>query len=202
VLFPPKTKKLLWQEDSAPGFWPWQQYGIRFTNRSLVNAIYSAGPQKDSRRATSARATFGAATRDDRNKQYMDAELEKAFYGRGTPGPVYDVTSGLGKQMLSTRATAARCSMGSARRFNNNTHNPMYAGPGAGQYRSVVSSLGKQPYSRSKSLPAFGFGTSTRDGAKNVCRLLQWASMFSGGCQANPWRWLLVVLHATFIAYW
>lgn len=60
----------------------------------------SLGPQRDSRRANSAKATFGGETRDGRNKQFMDEELEKTFYGRGSPGPMmYQANSSLGKQV-------------------------------------------------------------------------------------------------------
>ena len=48
---------------------------------------------------------------------------------------------------------------GSARRFDH--------GPGLA-YDAATSALGKQAYSRRKTLPAHGFGTSTRDGCQQV----------------------------------
>jgi hypothetical protein len=39
--------------------------------------------------------------------------------------------------------------------------------PGAGQYR-VTDSVGAQPRSENRTMPKYGFGTSSRDGANKV----------------------------------
>lgn len=124
-----------------------------------------AGPQRDSRRCNSARAIFGEETRDGRNKQFMDEELEKAFYGRGTPGPIYELLESFGKQPLSTKESAHSAKFGTQGRFGPAMRGSAAPGP---IYDSCTSALGRQPFSRRATLPAFGFGSSTRDGARAV----------------------------------
>ncbi|KAJ1458756.1 hypothetical protein M885DRAFT_512561 [Pelagophyceae sp. CCMP2097] len=70
-------------------------------------------------------------------------------------------TSSLGKQVLSWPHTqsAGRVTFGANNRFKNEMYRspgPKYSGP---------SSLGRQAPSKRPSLPAHGFGTSTRAGA-------------------------------------
>ena len=129
----------------------------------------ASGTQLTSKRASSARACFGTGRREDCEKQYMDAELEKCKAGRGTPGPVYKHLLGIGKQALSTAPSAARTHFGTAPRFKHATRHSMNMTPGAGQYATHKSALGKQVYSKKKTLPSFGFGTSTRQGMESVC---------------------------------
>lgn len=130
----------------------------------------SIGTQVTSRRPSSARAVFGTGKREDADKQYLNAELEKCKAGGNTPGPVYKHLVGLGKQPLSTAPCAARTHFGSAQRFKSDskTNVMLNTTPGAGQYASHKSALGKQVYSKKKSLPAYGFGTSTRMGMQRV----------------------------------
>lgn len=128
----------------------------------------SLGTQLTSKRASSARACFGNGRREDCEKQYLDAELEKCKAGRNTPGPVYKNLLGIGKQPLSTAPSAARAHFGTAPRFNHGTKHAINNTPGAGQYGTHKSALGKQVYSKKRTLPAYGFGTSTRQGMENV----------------------------------
>lgn len=136
--------------------------------------LLPSGTQLTSKRASSARATFGTGQRGDCEKQYLSSELEKCNSGRNTPGPVYKHLVGIGKQPLSTAPYAPRASFGTAQRLNHGTKHAISSTPGAGQYASHKSALGKQVYSRKKTLPAYGFGTSTRQGMKSVCIPTPW----------------------------
>ena len=123
----------------------------------------TAGAQQNSRRCTFARAPFGSETRDIRDKRYMDHELETSFCGRGTPGPVYGFQQSVGRQVLSTKTTGGRATIGKAARFGGGrvaAHTP--------EFQRGTSAIGRQTHSARATLPAYGFGTSTRDGAKAV----------------------------------
>jgi hypothetical protein len=120
-----------------------------------------------SRRTTSARAVIGSEARDARNtKRFMDEELEKTSGVRATPGPDYDIGERLGKSPLSTKRASPHVRIGSARRFGAAGK----AGPEM-SYDAAPSALGRQTFSRKKTLPAYSFGTSTRDGSRGVCSL-------------------------------
>jgi hypothetical protein len=150
-----------------------------------TSKVVRAGRQLTSKRATSARAMFGQGTREDRNKLYMDPELEKCSCGRGTPGPVYKHLLGLGKQPLSTAPMAPSAHFGTAKRFSTDAKHPLHSSPGAGQYAANKSALGKQVYSKKKTLPSYGFGSSTRDGARHVCpMILRKHALPEEGCRA------------------
>lgn len=131
----------------------------------LIMESMHAGTQHNARRVTSARPVFGEETRAGRDKRFMDEELEKAACaGRNTPSPhAYEIQEYLGKQPLSTKRRSDTVRFGTARRFGS--------GPDGGigmVYNASPSALGTQVYSRKKTLPSFGFGTSTRDGARKV----------------------------------
>lgn len=120
--------------------------------------------QANARRSTSARAIIGSETRDARNtKRYMDEALEKTSGVRSTPGPAYEIAERLGCTPLSTKRTPPCVRMGSAPRFA-----PAAARGPEMNYEASPSALGRQTYSRKKTLPSYGFGTSTRNGARGV----------------------------------
>lgn len=49
------------------------------------------GVQVESYKETSSNAVFGSGTREQREKVYQDAESEKTYFGRLSPGPcTYD----------------------------------------------------------------------------------------------------------------
>lgn len=140
----------------------------RCSFRHITPSAAATGAQRNSRRCTSARAPFGSETRDTRDKRYMDHELETSFCGRGTPGPVYGFQQSVGRQVLSTKTTGGRATMGKAARFGGGRvdgHTP--------DLQTGTSAIGRQTHSARATLPSYGFGTSTRDGAKAVrpCRL-------------------------------
>jgi hypothetical protein len=94
----------------------------------------------------------------------MDRELEKCVAGRNTPGPVYGYCHSVGPQILSTKSTGQRAMFGRSGRFG-----PLSAQSAPGPiYNASTSAFGVQPTHTRRSLPAYGFGTSTRDGAKRV----------------------------------
>lgn len=121
------------------------------------------GRMVDSKRPTSPRSVFGTSTRDDAAKVHLDDELMKTYYGRGTPGPVYRVEGGVGRQTLSTRKTQPTVSFSTSTRLTYDNRDV----PGAGAYNQGVA-LGRQVVSSRKTLPTAKIGSSTRDGAMKV----------------------------------
>lgn len=54
-----------------------------------MQLMASMGPTKqiESHKENSFSPMFGSGTRDQREKIYLDAESEKTYFGRGSPGP-------------------------------------------------------------------------------------------------------------------
>jgi hypothetical protein len=129
------------------------------THHDSHRQVLPPGTQLNSKRPTSSRAVFGTGRREDADKQYLDAELEKCRNARNTPGPVYKHLLGLGKQPLSTAPTNPRAHFGTAPRWNRGSSFTMNATPGAGQY-GYKSGLGKQVFSKQKTLPGGTNGAS------------------------------------------
>ena len=169
-----------------------------------------AGPQRSARRATSARAVIGSETRAGRNNRFMDEELEKTICGRDTPAPVaYEVQERLGKTPLSTKRSSPQARMGTARRFGEG--GGAQRGGAEMAYDAAVSALGRQLQSRKKSLPSYGFGTSTRDGVRGVRQHVQHQRQLCDVCKVFvqssiaidamaimklQWRWRTTLAHA------
>ena len=99
----------------------------------------------------------------------MDAQCAPAASVNKTPGPnIYKSAYAIGPQTLSQRTSAPCAHMGSAKRFGGaGSAINRVGGPGM-VYDAASSALGKQVYSRKKTTPSFGFGTSTRDGCSRV----------------------------------
>ncbi|KAK9829185.1 hypothetical protein WJX72_004374 [[Myrmecia] bisecta] len=123
------------------------------------------GKQFDSTMPNAPQSVFQVATRDALDKVYSgDKNLAKAFEGRESPGPMaYGAVSGVGRQKLSTRESPAEVHMTKANRFRYTSVQQAESSPGAGTYKAEQSSVGKQPVSHKASMPAFGFGTTTRE---------------------------------------
>lgn len=116
---------------------------------------------------------------------------------------MYKHLVGLGKQPLSTAPCAARTHFGSAQRFKSDSKMNVMLNttPGAGQYASHKSALGKQVYSKKKTLPAYGFGTSTRMGMQRVrnCHTLKVLCPYAP--QKNVWSFPNGFLEAYLLAH-
>ena len=112
---------------------------MRVDGSGNKNRRWKAGVQKDSRRATSARAMIGTGIRDPHND-----------FGKATPGPVYAHRSGIGKQLLSTKPNPRSVGFGTATRFRSTISHPIHGTPGAGQYGSnhpgAFAALGTRAY--------------------------------------------------------
>eukprot|EP01025_Chloroclados_australasicus_P009951 TRINITY_DN13865_c0_g1_i5.p1 TRINITY_DN13865_c0_g1~~TRINITY_DN13865_c0_g1_i5.p1 ORF type:complete len:311 (-),score=3.85 TRINITY_DN13865_c0_g1_i5:363-1295(-) len=162
-----------WQYDSMKQTEP--KYGFGTQARLSKQGRYSSpgpgayrhegsiGVQKASKRPSSSRATFGTETRDGRNKQFMDEELEKTVTGRDSPAPnSYNNYDSLGKQKLSGKDTNPMWKFGLADRFKYDFITRAKDLPGSGQYNNTQS-IGLQSLSPRKTLPKYSFGSCTRD---------------------------------------
>jgi len=125
----------------------------------------SHGNQILSNIGTAPRIAFGASTRDQALKIYQE-DADKAYFGLGSPGPcAYKVSSMMGKQVSSTKASAGAAKMGTGDRFKYEHVRRAKELPGAGQYK-LDPAVGRQTMSTRKTMPTAKFGTSTRDGMK------------------------------------
>ena len=65
------------------------------------------GPQVESLKMNQSKAVFGSGTRSQREKVYQDAESEKTYYGRLSPGPcAYDARVRVLPLLLRARCQA------------------------------------------------------------------------------------------------
>ena len=134
----------------------------------------SVGPQVDSRRPASARFSFGTASRDAgsplRNyatRPHLSKNGDTAPTRPGAGPGAYKPLEGLGTQVLSPRRTAASYSFGPSAgaswkslRFRDKKRDSSLPGPG--QYKRNDGAIGPQIYTRTRTQPAFGFGTGRR----------------------------------------
>eukprot|EP00892_Ulva_mutabilis_P007404 jgi/Ulvmu1/5035/UM021_0052.1 len=140
-----------------------------FPGPGLYKVKAGLGAQVESYKETSANAVFGSGTREQREKVYQDAESEKTYFGRLSPGPcTYDAKSGVGQQVLSSMRSNPATTLGFGKRFNYDFVKRAKEQPGAGEYKGEQPACGRQALSKKKSLPLYSFGTSDRDQARKV----------------------------------
>ncbi|KAJ8611247.1 hypothetical protein CTAYLR_004132 [Chrysophaeum taylorii] len=136
----------------------------------------SLGTQVLSKKPTTPGFSMGAS---DRNK--MSEVLSPGFSPKvksQSPGPShYESPSGIGKQPVSTRATATGYSFGSEQKLKR----PRDTGvPGPAKY-DATSMLGIQPYSKHRTYGGFKFGTSQRPDTADQVAFSSSSSQVIGG---------------------
>ena len=86
---------------------------------------------------------------------------------RGESGSPYELRASVGPQADSKKHNAATCVFGTSRRFDRNDLRHSAAAPGPSSY-AMPQSVELQQESGKKSMPSYGFGTSTRVQANMV----------------------------------
>eukprot|EP01024_Parvocaulis_polyphysoides_P028180 TRINITY_DN25490_c0_g1_i3.p2 TRINITY_DN25490_c0_g1~~TRINITY_DN25490_c0_g1_i3.p2 ORF type:complete len:270 (-),score=29.72 TRINITY_DN25490_c0_g1_i3:241-1050(-) len=141
---------------------------IKVPGPGTYKSYSTLGQQPLSSKENCSTTRFGSGTREAANKQFISADHEKSSYGQTSPGPgVYNVSGGIGKQILSQREEAPSWKQPTESRFNYDFVKRAKTVPGAGQY-GAIGSVGTQTEARKKSLPKYSFGSSNRDHFKKV----------------------------------
>lgn len=125
---------------------------------------------------------FGTGTREHFKKQYASKEQAASDGVQCSPGAVYEVKSGIGKQVNSRNASTPSYGFGSQGRFGKDTRSSKDA-PGPGTYRAN-GAVGKQVDSTKTSMPTFGFGTGSREKAGKMYQSAE-ASRTEAGLPKN-----------------
>ncbi|KAL2642937.1 hypothetical protein R1flu_010524 [Riccia fluitans] len=111
---------------------------------------------------------FGTSTRAQRDEVYLSVEFDKAKYGTLSPGPsVYPARSTFGPQCTSPHKTAPLVGFVHDKRFKYHLLGRPGETTGPGEYE-LKGSIGKQNEAYRDTLPAFQFGSATRDNANKV----------------------------------
>lgn len=146
------------------------------------------GIQVDSKKASLPLYGFGSSTREQQEKVYVDQEHSAVGYGKASPGPcTYMLNPAVGKQVLSYGPS------GFARSVKNGSQPTWVFGkaerlmvakstnmPGPGAYE-IATAVGVQASSTKRSLPRFGFGTSTRENVAKVYISAEHEKVMPGG---------------------
>jgi len=166
------------------------------SSKDGAQLISMLGRQPLSNKTSAATPVFGTSTRDQTLHLYLSKEHSKQGYGKNSPGPVYTVKSGLGKQHESFNLTAPEVKFGSVDRqvlgtsaMHQFSHDPClkvsgnYPGPGT---YDASSSVGKQTYSVHPTSANFSFGTGTRDQLAKVFTSKEHEDAFIGKSSPGP----------------
>ena len=128
------------------------------------------GPQMNSKKRSPPAYGFGSGTREQQGKVFVSQE-HAAIAGPGpggSPGPaVYNYRASVGPQVIGTKESSPLWTFGTEDRFaaqDRETGMTKYAVavPGAGTYDVGLGVGQPQPESTKETVPAYGFGTSTR----------------------------------------
>ena len=126
------------------------------------------GPQVSSKKRSPPAYGFGTSNRDQAAKVYISKDHEASTGGRASPGPaVYDYRASVGPQVIGTKESSPLWTFGTEGRFaaqdrESGMSKYAVAVPGAGTYDAGVGVGQPQLESKKETVPAYGFGTSTR----------------------------------------
>ena len=119
------------------------------------------GPQTSSAKQTQPMFGFGTSTREHVSKVYVSEEHNKSLHGIESPGPVYELIRGVGKQLDSKKESCPAWVFGGAERITNDVRSAA-GNPSPAAY-TLNPAVGVQTASTKESSPIYGFGTSNRD---------------------------------------
>ncbi len=123
----------------------------------------SIGKMVSSERQTGEAFSFGGATRDAAQKVFLSKAAAKVTANSDGPGPTaYEPQQSMGPQRSSSNVTEPTVSFPTAGRGRDPDLERAKKQPGAGQYR-VPNAVGVQAESQKRSMPRYGFGSTTRE---------------------------------------
>ncbi|KXZ56623.1 hypothetical protein GPECTOR_1g561 [Gonium pectorale] len=125
--------------------------------------VTSIGDQSVSRHLSPSRVLFGTGTRDQAQKLFLSSRHVQQQRGTlGSPPGSYDVPGAMGHQVASVKPSSPSFSLPRTDRLKDKYEALSKTMPAAGQYETW-NSIGKQTLSLSRTMPAYGFGSSSRD---------------------------------------
>ena len=132
------------------------------------------GRQVTSRKKSAAAYGFGSGTRDQQAKIFVSQEHAALQGTSDSPGPaVYTQRASVGPQVSGAKESSPLWTFGTEDRWaakdrESGMTKYAVAVPGAGTYDAGVGVGKHQPESKMKTLPAYGFGSSSREDMSKV----------------------------------
>jgi len=187
VRFPSEEARYVSPEHSKSNYGLWSPGPGVYTGKPS-----SFGTQKDSKNSSAPSFSFGSSSRSHQSKRFLGTDHAKKEVGLGfSPGPSYshrtDRKGGgtIGDSPSFSFGTSGRPGEHSKSKEKDNL-------PAPGSYDST-SAFGRQNLSKSRTIPAYGFGSCKRDGeTKRFVSKSHSKSRFGelspGPCEYSPTR--------------